>query len=73
LICDVLATDTKVKPLWLKRNPILGTGVVHIARMLPTNNYLQTLDLLKTGLLGEGCKILFNALKLNHTLKKFIY
>ncbi|CAF4110408.1 unnamed protein product [Rotaria sordida] len=54
LIYDVLATDTKVKPLWLKRNPILATGVVHFARMLPTNNYLKTLDLLNTGLLGEA-------------------
>ena len=44
LICEALATDTKVKALWLKRNPILATGVVHIARMLTTNTYLQTLD-----------------------------
>jgi len=69
LICDALATDTKVKALWLKRNPILATGVVHIARMLTTNQYLQTLDLLNTGLLDEGCEILFNALTSNHTLK----
>ncbi|UJR16943.1 hypothetical protein I4U23_003841 [Adineta vaga] len=69
LICDALATDTKVKSLWLKRNPILPSGVVHIARMLTSNTYLQTLDLLNTGLLDQGCEILFNALKLNHTLK----
>jgi Ran GTPase-activating protein (RanGAP) involved in mRNA processing and transport len=69
LICDALATDTKVKALWLKRNPILATGVVHIARMLTTNQYLQTLDLLNTGLLDEGCEILFNALKSNHSLR----
>ena len=69
LICEALATDTKVKALWLKRNPILATGVVHIAQMLTTNQYLQTLDLLNTGLLDEGCEILFNALKSNHTLK----
>ncbi|CAF0858266.1 unnamed protein product [Rotaria sp. Silwood1] len=69
LICDALATDTKVKALWLKRNPILATGVVHIARMLTTNHYLQTLDLLNTGLLDEGCEILFNAFKSNHSLK----
>jgi Ran GTPase-activating protein (RanGAP) involved in mRNA processing and transport len=68
-ICDALATDTKVKALWLKRNPILASGVIHIARMLTTNYYLQTLDLLNTGLLDEGCKILFNALKTNHSLK----
>lgn len=69
LICEALATDTKVKALWLKRNPILATGVVHIAQMLTTNQYLQTLDLLNTGLLDEGCEILFNALKSNRTLK----
>jgi Ran GTPase-activating protein (RanGAP) involved in mRNA processing and transport len=69
LICDALATDTKVKSLWLKRNPILAVGVVHIARMLTTNTYLQTLDLLNTGLLDEGCEILLNALKFNHSLK----
>ncbi|CAF2933974.1 unnamed protein product [Rotaria sp. Silwood2] len=69
LICDALATDTKVKALWLKRNPILVNGVVHIARMLTTNNFLQTLDLLNTGLLDEGCEILFNAFKSNHSLK----
>jgi Ran GTPase-activating protein (RanGAP) involved in mRNA processing and transport len=69
LICDALATDTKVKALWLKRNPILAVGVVHIARMLTTNTYLQTLDLLNTGLLDEGCEILFNAFKVNHSLK----
>ncbi|CAF1513355.1 unnamed protein product [Adineta ricciae] len=69
LICDALATDTKVKALWLKRNPILSSGVVHIAQMLTTNHYLQTLDLLNTGLLDEGCEILFNAFKSNRTLK----
>jgi Ran GTPase-activating protein (RanGAP) involved in mRNA processing and transport len=69
LICDALATDTKVKALWLKRNPILATGVVHIARMLTANHYLQTLDLLNTGLLDEGCEILFNSLKSNSSLK----
>jgi Ran GTPase-activating protein (RanGAP) involved in mRNA processing and transport len=37
--------------------------------MLTTNHYLQTLDLLNTGLLDEGCEILFNALKTNQTLK----
>ncbi|CAM4980906.1 unnamed protein product [Rotaria socialis] len=69
LICDALATDTKVKALWLKRNPILASGIVHIAQMLATNQYLQTLDLLNTGLLDEGCEILFNAFKSNHNLK----
>ncbi|CAF3904672.1 unnamed protein product [Rotaria sp. Silwood1] len=69
LLCDALATDSKVKALWLKRNPILAVGIVHIARMLTTNTYLQTLDLLNTGLLDEGCEILFNALKVNHSLK----
>ncbi|CAF3913298.1 unnamed protein product [Adineta steineri] len=69
LICEALATDTKVKALWLKRNPILPSGVIHIAQMLTTNHYLQTLDLLNTGLLDEGCEILFNSLKLNQTLK----
>ncbi|UJR07920.1 hypothetical protein I4U23_012203 [Adineta vaga] len=69
LICESLATDTKVKALWLKRNPILSSGVIHIAQMLTTNHYLQTLDLLNTGLLDDGCEILFNALKSNQSLK----
>jgi len=69
LICDALAHDKKVKALWLKRNPILADGVVPIARMLTTNQYLQTLDLLNTGLLDQGCEILFSALKSNRTLR----
>ena len=69
LICDALAKDTKVKALWLKRNPILASGTVHIARMLRTNHYLETLDLLNTGLLDDGCRILFDALKVNRQLK----
>ncbi|CAF4933456.1 unnamed protein product [Rotaria sp. Silwood1] len=69
LICNALVNDMKVKALWLKRNPILTSGVVHIAQMLRTNHYLQTLDLLNTGLLDEGCKILFDAFKVNRTLK----
>lgn len=69
LICDSLATDTKVKALWLKRNPILVDGAKWISSMLTTNKYLETLDLLNTGLLDEGCKIIFDALKENKTLK----
>ena len=69
LLCDALAYDTKVKALWLKRNPILAAGAVHIARMLTTNMYLETLDLLNTGLFDNGCELLFEALKVNHTLK----
>lgn len=69
LICDALANDRKVKALWLKRNPILASGVVHIARMLTTNHYLETLDLLNIGLLDDGCRILFDALKVNRHLK----
>ncbi|CAF1148717.1 unnamed protein product [Didymodactylos carnosus] len=69
LICDALTSDTKVKALWLKRNPILAAGVGHISKMLELNKYLQTLDLLNTGLLDDGCEILFNGLKSNQTLK----
>ncbi|CAF1263523.1 unnamed protein product [Adineta steineri] len=69
MICDALATDTKVKALWLKRNPILADGAVHLGRMLTTNNYLQILDLYNTGLFDRGCEILFNALKNNSSLK----
>ncbi|CAF1082908.1 unnamed protein product [Adineta ricciae] len=69
LLCDALATDTKVKALWLKRNPILASGAVHIARMLSSNTCIQTLDLLNTGLLDKGCEILFGGLKMNRTLK----
>ncbi|CAF0847513.1 unnamed protein product [Adineta steineri] len=69
MICDALGTDTKVKVLWLKRNPILADGAVHLDRMLTTNNYLQILDLYNTGLFDRGCEILFNALKNNSSLK----
>ena len=62
-------TDTKSKALWLKQNPILAAGAVHIARMLTTNTCLQTLDLLNTGLLDEDCETLFSALKVNQSLK----
>ncbi|CAF1380591.1 unnamed protein product, partial [Didymodactylos carnosus] len=45
LICDSLISDTKVKALWLKRNPILAAGAVHVSKMLSLNKYLQILDL----------------------------
>ncbi|CAF1244565.1 unnamed protein product [Rotaria sordida] len=54
LICEALAKDSKVKALWLKRNPIGTVGSNHITRMLMTNTCLQTLDLFNTGLLDEG-------------------
>ena len=69
LICDALAEDDKVKALWLKRNPILASGAVPLAKMLTTNTHLQTLDLLNTGLLDEGCRTIFLGLQSNRTLK----
>ncbi|CAF4676848.1 unnamed protein product, partial [Didymodactylos carnosus] len=66
---DSLISDTKVKALWLKRNPILAAGAVHVSKMLSLNKYLQILDLANTGLLDDGCETLFNGLKSNQTLK----
>ncbi|GAM24530.1 hypothetical protein SAMD00019534_077050 [Acytostelium subglobosum LB1] len=71
LIAEALHKDTKVKALWLKRNPLLPGGVRPLARMLEINTYLQTLDLLNCGILDEGVTTLFNSLKTsnNSTLK----
>ncbi|KZV93019.1 DUF924-domain-containing protein [Exidia glandulosa HHB12029] len=70
LIADALATDKKVKALWLKRNPLLPAGTRHIAAMLRTNTTLETLDLANCGLLDEGAADLFAALAYNKTLKR---
>eukprot|EP01133_Synstelium_polycarpum_P018800 gene18800-22483_t len=68
-IADALANDTKVRALWLKRNPLLSGGVRPIARMLETNCYLETLDLLNCGILDQGVSTLFASLMINTTLK----
>lgn len=69
VICEALAYDTKVKALWLKRNPLKPAGAVPIARMLETNTGLETLDLLNTGILDEGVETVFTALRRNTTLR----
>ncbi|EJD39587.1 DUF924-domain-containing protein [Auricularia subglabra TFB-10046 SS5] len=69
LVCDALSKDRKVKALWLKRNPLLPAGTLHVASMLRVNTTLQTLDLANCGLLDDGAAHLFAALAHNRTLK----
>jgi len=69
LICGALAEDTRVLALWLKRNPLLPAGAVHLASMLHTNCTLATLDLANCGLLDEGVEVLFGGLRGNGALR----
>ena len=70
LISKALETDSKVLALWLKRNPVLPEGTLHLAKMLAVNRTIITLDLSNCGLLDEGCICLFKAgMKHNRTMK----
>jgi Ran GTPase-activating protein (RanGAP) involved in mRNA processing and transport len=68
LICDALSTDTDVKGLWLKRNPLKIEGNKLVADLIKTNKSIKVLDLVNTAMTDEGCEYLFNALKENKTI-----
>lgn len=70
LIADSLKHDTFAEALWLKRNPLMPDGGMHIGEMLKVNNTLQILDLENTGLLDEGIEYLMLGLKQNTRLRK---
>lgn len=61
-LCEALKTDTQVKQLWLKRNPLFVEGVKPIADMMHYNTHLQILDLTNTGIGDEGALIILNNL-----------
>lgn len=62
LLAKSLATDTDVKSLWLKRNPIRTAGALSMSNMLRVNTTLKVLDLLNTGILDDGAKTLFDSM-----------
>ncbi len=68
-IVDGLLTDTNVKHLWLKRNPIMPAGIKHIAKLLALNKTIETLDLHNTGVFDEGLAYLVEGLRSNRTLR----
>jgi Leucine Rich repeat/Leucine Rich Repeat len=47
-LSSALETDTRVRALWLKRNPLGPDGVRRVAHMLQRNASLRTLDLVNT-------------------------
>jgi Ran GTPase-activating protein (RanGAP) involved in mRNA processing and transport len=68
-VADALATNTKVRALWLKRNPLKVGGCIPLARMLQLNTLIEVLDLVNCGILDEGVNIIFDALRVNRTLR----
>lgn len=58
-----LARDTAARSLWLKRNPLGLDGARAVSHLLTHNRSLQTLDLQNTGLMDEGCAVLFEGLR----------
>jgi Ran GTPase-activating protein (RanGAP) involved in mRNA processing and transport len=71
-VCDALASDTRVKALWLKRNPLKAAGMAPLAALLRANRTLEVLDLVNCGLLDEGLATLLGALRgpgANQTLR----
>lgn len=71
-VCDALTSDTRVKALWLKRNPLKAAGMAPLATLLRENRTLEVLDVVNCGLLDEGLAALLGALRgpgANRTLR----
>ena len=70
VISTALEKDKKVLAVWLKRNPVLPAGTMHLAKVLSANRTLMTLDFSNCGLLDEGCISLFrDGMTHNQTMK----
>lgn len=54
LLAKGLEQNTAANALWLKRNPIMKEGAVHLSRMFSINSTLTLIDLHNTGLFDEG-------------------
>eukprot|EP00913_Durusdinium_trenchii_P016015 g15052.t1 len=61
-LCEVLADDTLVEQLWLKRNPLHASGAGLLSSMLRTNRSLKVLDLVNCGLMDQGVEQLLPGL-----------
>lgn len=68
-IVDGLVGDTDMEALWLKRNPIKSDGMLHIARLLQSNQNIKVLDLHNTAVFDVGMKHLVQGLKANRSLR----
>ena len=68
-LVDGLQYDRDVKELWLKRNPIKITGMIHIKRLLENNQNIITLDLHNVATLDDGLVHLAEGLKNNKSLR----
>ena len=73
VISAALENDSKVLALWLKRNPVLPAGTMHLAKMLSVNRTFTTLDLSNCGLLDEGCVSLFRVGMMHNRSMKHLY
>jgi len=73
VISKALERDSKVLALWLKRNPVMPEGTLHLAKMLRLNQTLTTLDLSNCGVLDEGCIDLFRVGLMDHPAMKHLY
>ncbi|MEU7551402.1 gala protein [Streptomyces sp. NPDC044571] len=62
-LAGVLADDTTVRALWLKRNPLREDGARTLAALLRRNRTLRTLDLVNTGIEAGGVRLLLDALR----------
>ena len=70
VISRALERDTKVRALWLKRNPVLPEGTGYLTRMLAVSATLTTLDVSNCGILDAGCIALFKeGMMYNHAMK----
>lgn len=68
-IVDGLESDPHMVSLWLKRNPIKSEGMVHIERLLKSNQKIKVLDLHNTAVLDAGIPYIVSGLKANTSLR----
>ncbi len=68
-IVDGLESDPHMISLWLKRNPIKSEGMVHIERLLKSNQNIKVLDLHNTAVLDAGIPYIVSGLKANTSLR----
>src|ERR1700744_5427757 len=69
LIAKALETDTDMKHLWLKRNPLNANGMKALGNMLKKHNNIEILDLHNTAVFDEGIIYLVEGLKENKSLR----
>jgi Ran GTPase-activating protein (RanGAP) involved in mRNA processing and transport len=69
VLTDAMLTNSEVRYVWLKRNPIGSTDGANALARLVKHTSLRLLDLQETGLLDTGLEILCEGLRDNKTLR----